>query len=103
MSELMSTPSEAAKAEAAKQAVILLFMIIGILVVMALQQPDFLRTWRMRLAAASRQLLSWLARKAGHTSMGIELSTGTQAYSLPYLLSKMRDRAKDMYDKSGGQ
>ena len=100
MSEPMSTPSEAAKAEAAKQAVMLLFMIIGVLAVMALQQPDFLRTWRMRLAAGSRRLLSFLARRAGHTFMGIELTTGTQQYSLPLMLSNLRDKMSDAYDKA---
>lgn len=91
------TPAEAAKTEAAKQAVILLFMLLGILAVMAVQQPDFLRTLRMRVAAASNRVLSSLSRRAGHISMGIELQTGVQEYSLPYKLSQLRDMASRKY------
>lgn len=55
----------------------------------------------MRLAAASRRHLTWLARRAGHTSMGIELATGAdRQYRLPYLLSQMRDKAQAAYDRA---
>lgn len=103
MSDSSTTPAEAAKAEAAKQAVILAFTVIAVLVVMAVQDPDFLRTQRMRLAAASRRLLTSLARQAGHTSMGIELQTGSEQYHLPLLLSRLRDRASKAYDRERGQ
>ena len=96
------SPGQAAKAEAAKQAVILLFAVVTMLVVMSLHDPDFLRTWRMRLAEGSRRLLSWLAHRAGHTSMGIELTAGREQYDLPYLLSRMRDRAAELYDRERG-
>ena len=92
-----TTPAEAAKSEAAKQAVIMLFAILTMAFVMAITQPDFLRTLRMRVAAASSRLLSWAARRAGHTSMGIELQTGTQQYSVPYSLSRFRDMASRKY------
>ena len=93
----MEDPIAVAKAEAAKQAVILVFAVITMAVFMAATKPDFLRTWRMRLAEASRRLLDFMARHAGHNSMGIELATGTEAYSLPYLLSQLRDRAAQTY------
>ena len=94
------SPGQAAKAEAAKQAVILVFAVATMVGVMAVTNPDAVRTWRMRLAEGSRRLLTWLARRAGHTSMGIELGTGTEQYHLPYLLSTMRDRAQQAYDRA---
>lgn len=103
MSEVTSTPSEVVKAEVAKQAVILLFAIATMVFVMAITQPDFLRTLRMRVAAVSNQLLSLLARKAGRTSMGIELQTGRQRYRIPYRLSQMRDDMRARYEREAGQ
>jgi hypothetical protein len=99
----MSTPSQAAKTEAAKQAVMLAFMIIGVIVIMAIQNPDFLQTWRMRLSAASSRLLSAAAWRAGRAGMEIELSTGYEKYGLPFALSQMRDRAKARYDRARGE
>jgi len=96
------SPAQVAKAEAAKQAVILVFAVLTVLAIMALHNPDFLRTWRMRAAAESRRLLTSLAQRAGHTSMGIELAAGTQQYHLPYLLSTMRDKAQAAYDRERG-
>ena len=95
-------PAQAAKAEAAKQAVILVFAVLTMLALMALHDPDFLRTWRMRAAAGSRRLLTCLAQKAGHTSMGIELQTGSKQYGLPLLLSRLRDGATRMYERERG-
>lgn len=94
------SPGQAAKAEAAKQAVILVFAVVTMLVVMAASNPAAVKTWRMRLAAGSGRLLTWMAQRAGHTSMGIELAAGTEQYDLPYLLSTMRDRAQAAYDKA---
>lgn len=91
-------PMETARAEAAKQAVILAFAIITMLVIMAISNPDAVREWRMRLAAAARRILARAAWRAGHSSMGIELSTGRRSYTLPFLLSKLRDRASRIYD-----
>jgi hypothetical protein len=99
MSDASTTPAQIARAEAAKQAVILAFAVITLLVIMALHEPDFLRTQRMRAAAASRRLLTSLARRAGHTSMGIELQTGSEQYSLPLFLSRLRDKASELYDR----
>ena len=53
----------------------------------------------MRVAEGSRRLLTSLARRAGHTSMGIELAAGTEQYHLPYLLSTLRDKAQAAYDR----
>ena len=94
------SPGAAAKTEAAKQAVVLVFAVLTMVAVMAITSPDTVRTWRMRLAEGSRKLLTWLARRAGHTSMGSELAAGTQQYHLPFLLSTMRDRAQAAYDKA---
>lgn len=93
------SPGQAAKAEAARQAVILLFAVVTILLVMAMHDPDLLRTLRMRVAAESRRHLTWLARRAGHISMGTELRTGSEQYSLPMWLSRLRDKAGEAYDR----
>jgi hypothetical protein len=95
-----STPAQEAKKEAAKQAVGLAFMIAGVLIYMSVTDPDFAKTWRMRLAAASGRLLSSLSRRAGAMSMRTELRTGIQEYTLPYLLSRLRDRASSIYERS---
>ena len=96
-------PSQVAKAEAAKQAVILVFVIVTLLVMMALSKPDSLRAARMRVAAASSRALSSLSRRAGHTSMGIELTSGTKWYQIPLLLSTLRDKAQGAYDREAGE
>ena len=95
-----SSPGQVAKTEAAKQAVVLVFAVVTMVAVMAVTNPDAVKTWRMRLAEASRRLLTCLAQRAGHTSMGIELAAGTEQYHLPYLLSTMRDKAQAAYDKA---
>lgn len=104
MSEPVPSPAEAAKSEAAKQAVILVFMVATVLVVMAIHSPDSLRTLRMRSAAASSKLLAGAARGAGRVCMKIELSAGWEDYQIPYLLSLARDSARLMYkrDSDGG-
>lgn len=96
------TPREVASREFAKQAVAFVFLVLGMLAVMAIQDPDFLRTQRMRLAAASRQLLSWSARRVGHISMGTELATGHQQYTIPYQLSLLRDKMNKIYEQERG-
>ena len=95
-------PSQVAKQEAAKQAVILVFAVVTVLMMLWLSKPDALRSARLRVAAASSRVLSSLSRRAGHTSMGIELAAGTEQYHLPYLLSTMRDKAQAAYDKARG-
>jgi hypothetical protein len=95
-------PSQVAKAEAAKQAVILVFVVITLLVMMALSKPDSLKVARMRVAAASSRALSSLSRRAGLTSMGIELTSGTEWYQIPLWLSMMRDKAQSAYDREAG-
>ena len=94
------SPAQAAKTEAAKQAVVLVFAVVTMIVVVSVTNPGAVRTWRMRLAEGSRRLLTSLARRAGHTSMGIELGTGTEQYYLPYLLSTLRDKAQAEYDRA---
>jgi hypothetical protein len=82
----------------------MVFAVATLLVIMWLSQPDSLRTARLRVAAASSRALSSLSRQAGRTSMGIELTSGTEWYQIPLLLSKMRDRAQGAYDReTGGQ
>ena len=100
MPDSSTTPAAIAKAEAAKQAVILVFAVATMVAVMALTNRDAVRTWRMRLAEASSRHLTWLAQRAGHTSLGIELAAGTEQYHLPYLLSTMRDKAQAAYDRA---
>ena len=92
-------PGQAARAEAARQVVILVFAVITLLAVLALSKPDLARTLRMRAAAGSRRHLTWLARRAGHSSMRTELETGRQQYQIPMILSLMRDKAAAFYDR----
>ena len=92
-------PSQVAKQEAAKQAVILVFAVVTVLMMLWLSKPDALRSARLRVAAASSRVLSSLSRRAGHTSMGIELTSGTEWYQIPLWLSRMRDKAARMYER----
>ena len=56
------TPGETAQNEAARQAVILIFGIVSVLLMVAAQRaaadPDFYRTVRMRAAKASERMLA---------------------------------------------
>jgi hypothetical protein len=97
------SPSRVAQQEAVKQAVILAFAVMTLLVFMWLQRPDSLRAARMRAAAASSRVLSSLSRRAGHTSMGIELTSGTEWYQIPLWLSMMRDKVRAIYDREAGE
>ena len=92
-------PSQVAKQEAAKQAVILVFAVVTVLMMLWLSKPDALRSARLRVAAASSRVLSSLSRRAGHTSMGIELTSGTEWYQIPLRLSRLRDGATRMYER----
>ena len=56
----------------------------------------------MRLAAASRGLLSSLARRAGHISMGTELKTGREEYRLTSAISLSRDQMAAIYERLRG-
>ena len=56
----------------------------------------------MRLAAASRGLLSSLARRAGHMSMGTELKTGVEEYKLTSAISLSRDQMAAVYERLRG-
>lgn len=96
------SPAQAAKSEAAKQAVILVFGIATLLIAMALMHPDSLRTLRMRTAAKSGRVLARLSREAGRVSMRTELRTGRQEYTIPYHLSMLRDRMASAYRRSSG-
>ena len=96
----MSEAAEEAKKEFAKQAVQLIFMVMALLIMMAVQKPDFLSSQIMKLAEASRRLLASAARRAGHISMGIELAAGRQEYTVPLILSRLRDKASEAYDKA---
>ena len=95
-------PSQVARAEAARQAVILVFAVLTLLLFMWLSRPDSLKVARMRVAAASSRALSSLSRRAGLTSMGIELTSGTEWYQIPLWLSMMRDKAQSAYDREAG-
>ena len=92
-------PSQVARAEAAKQAVILVFAVLTLLAMLWLSKPDSLKVARLRVVAASSRLLSSLSRRAGHTSMGIELTSGTEWYQVPLWLSRARDMATRMYER----
>lgn len=95
----MSEAAEEAKKEAAKQAVGLVFAVAGLIIFMAMQDRDFLKIVQMRTAMIIRDLTGMAARRTGRTSMGVELRTGHEEYSIPYFLSKLRDRAKAWYER----
>lgn len=87
-----------ARDEAVRQAVILVFAILGYAILLVMMEPDKLRTWGMRTADASRRLLDSTARNLGRVSMETELRTGSQEYFLPYALARARDKMKEIYE-----
>ena len=97
-----SGPADAAKREAAKQLVILVFGLITLILYMSLMKPDFRKTLRMRAARTTRSLAEASAQRLGHSSMGAELATGREEYTLAYLASLIRDWAADQYEKGRG-
>lgn len=96
----MSEAAEEAKKTAAQELVKLAFMVVAVVVLMVIQKPDSWRTLQMKIADYARNHLSAAARKTGDMSMGAELRTGHQEYTIPYLLSKVRDKASQWYDKA---
>lgn len=99
----MSEARDEAKKEAALQAVKLIFMIVTVLAVMAMSDPDFIRTTKMRAAKIVRERLDRLAHRCGFLSMGTELKTGKQRYAVPLQLSLVRDKAAAAYEKARGR
>ena len=93
------SPAVVAQKEAAKQAVVLAFAIITFLIFTMLMKPDSLKTLRMRVFRMVRTLAAASAERAGHISMRTELRTGIREYSLPYVLSRLRDKAAGYYEK----
>jgi hypothetical protein len=61
--------------------------------------PHTRQAIRMRAAANLRTAAGGLARRAGEASMREELRSGRRLYSLPYLLSRVRDRAGELYER----
>lgn len=58
------------------------------------------RLWGMQVAETVRRLLDRGAHHAGYQAMALELDSGrTDFYSLPYVLSVARDRARSVYDQ----
>ena len=53
----------------------------------------------MHLVEGSRRLLSGLARRSGHISMGTELRTGQQEYRLTSAISLSRDQMAVIYER----
>ena len=94
------TPATVAKKEFAKQAVALVFMVAALVIMTAVHDPDFIKMQQMKAAEFSRRTLGWLARQSGHSSMGTELRTGKQQYEVPYVLSRMRDKMADYYERA---
>ena len=56
----------------------------------------------MRVTMTARAAATALARRAGVASMANELATGRQVYTLPYLLSRARDRLGRAYEAARG-
>jgi hypothetical protein len=55
---------------------------------------------RMRAAATARDLLGRFAHRAGAAGIRAEAETGRQNYALPLVLSVLRDRAGDVYERA---
>lgn len=62
------TSADAAQSEAARQAVILAFSIVSVLLMVAAQRaaadPDFYRAWRMRASKGAERMLAMTAARA---------------------------------------
>jgi hypothetical protein len=57
---------------------------------------------KMSMAARAERVTRAAARRAGAASMGAELVTGQQNYSLPYALSLLREHLVTVYDQARG-
>ena len=57
------------------------------------------RLWLMTLTHRSVKVISGSAKRAGHAAMGRELATGLRDYTVPFLLSRLRDRAATWYER----
>lgn len=57
---------------------------------------------KMRLIAQAERVAQNAARRAGALSMGAELATGQQNYSMAYGLSLLREQLAIMYDQARG-
>ncbi|MHB1595389.1 MAG: hypothetical protein ACYCO9_16400 [Streptosporangiaceae bacterium] len=81
-------------------------LLIGVLSLAAtawyLTPEDQRRLMAMRLAEGSRRLFGRAALRAGRESMSRELQTGREAYTVPYLLARLRDRAAEVYERLRG-
>jgi len=60
---------------------------------------QMVRLWQLR---SSARVMRGLGRRAGVASMGRELATGDQLYSLPYWLARQADRLAAAYDRERG-
>ena len=56
----------------------------------------------MQLAEVSRKLLGSMARRSGHMSMGTELKTGREEYTLTSAISLSRDQMAAVYERLRG-
>ena len=96
----MSEAAEEAKKEAAKQLVQIVAMLIIVAISMAVHNPDFFKTVKMKIAYFAQRQAGRFARRTGDMSMGAELRTGRQQYAIPYYLSLVRDKAAAFYEKA---
>ena len=99
----MSDSSEAARLEV-QEARVKLVMVLVQLAVLAwfLIPPHSRRLFLMRLVEASGRLLSRAAQGSGRASMGTELRTGQEEYTVPLLISLARDQVTELYERIRG-
>jgi hypothetical protein len=73
---------------------------MGVVVWMQLLPEHRKQEIRMRAAARARDLLERFARRAGAAGIRQEAETGQENYALPLVLSVLRDRAGDVYERA---
>ena len=98
--ETQEVERETAELQRQQEIIKLVMVIIQLAVLGWFMIPDSVKKlWLMRSAEASRKLLSSLALRSGRACMGTELTTGQQEYTVPLILSRMRDKAMAIYEK----
>ena len=90
----------ARRLELTTKALGLLYALASILYLMWVLIPEHKkRLMAMRAAETVRRATGRLAFRTGHLAMGHELASGVENYTLPYLLSRARDKAVTVYGK----
>lgn len=96
----MDDPSPSGRLGRALGLLYLTMCIIALAVMLAHSIPEDKRTAaRLRALRLCALVTSRLARRAGVASMGRELATGEQSYSVPYGLARLADQLGRVYKR----